>query len=65
MFVGIGYDVHRFKKGRKLVLGGVNIPHNCGLDGHSDADVGLHALVDAILGALACGDIGPGRLAEP
>jgi 2-C-methyl-D-erythritol 2,4-cyclodiphosphate synthase len=58
MFVGIGYDVHRFKKGRKLVLGGVNIPHNRGLDGHSDADVLAHALMDALLGAASLPDIG-------
>ena len=56
--VGIGYDIHRFKKGRPLLIGGVRIPHDRGLDGHSDADVALHALVDAILGALADGDIG-------
>ena len=51
--VGIGYDVHRFKEGRPLVLGGVTIPHSHGLDGHSDADVLCHALADAVLGALA------------
>jgi 2-C-methyl-D-erythritol 2,4-cyclodiphosphate synthase len=55
---GFGYDVHRFAKGRKLVLGGVEIPHEKGLDGHSDADVILHALMDALLGAAALGDIG-------
>ncbi len=55
---GIGYDVHRFVDGRRLVLGGVEIPHNRGLDGHSDADVVLHAIADAILGAAALGDIG-------
>jgi 2-C-methyl-D-erythritol 2,4-cyclodiphosphate synthase len=49
--VGIGYDVHRFAEGRKLVLGGVDIPHPEGLDGHSDADVLCHAIADAILGA--------------
>lgn len=55
---GIGYDVHRFVDGRRLVLGGVEIPHERGLDGHSDADVVLHAIADAILGAAALGDIG-------
>ncbi|CAA9544480.1 MAG: 2-C-methyl-D-erythritol 2,4-cyclodiphosphate synthase [uncultured Thermomicrobiales bacterium] len=55
---GIGYDVHRFAEGRRLVLGGVEIPHERGLDGHSDADVVLHAIADAILGAAALGDIG-------
>ena len=56
--VGIGYDVHAFAAGRKLILGGVEIPHAKGLDGHSDADVLLHALCDAILGALGEADIG-------
>jgi 2-C-methyl-D-erythritol 2,4-cyclodiphosphate synthase len=56
--VGIGYDSHRFVKGRPLVLGGVNIPHDRGLEGHSDADAVAHALTDAILGAAAAGDIG-------
>lgn len=56
--VGIGYDVHRLVPGRPLVLGGVTIPHERGLDGHSDADVLLHAVMDAMLGALALGDIG-------
>jgi 2-C-methyl-D-erythritol 2,4-cyclodiphosphate synthase len=56
--VGIGYDVHRFADGRKLIIGGVEIPHDRGLDGHSDADVLLHAIADAILGAAALGDIG-------
>jgi 2-C-methyl-D-erythritol 2,4-cyclodiphosphate synthase len=56
--VGIGYDVHRFAEGRRLVLGGVAIPHAQGLLGHSDADVLLHAIADAILGAAALGDIG-------
>jgi 2-C-methyl-D-erythritol 2,4-cyclodiphosphate synthase len=56
--VGIGYDSHRFVEGRPLVLGGVNIPHDRGLDGHSDADAVAHALTDAILGAAAAGDIG-------
>ena len=55
---GLGYDVHRLVKGRKLVLGGVKIPHHCGLDGHSDADVLLHAVCDALLGAAGEGDIG-------
>ncbi|MDD5618489.1 MAG: 2-C-methyl-D-erythritol 2,4-cyclodiphosphate synthase [Candidatus Omnitrophica bacterium] len=56
--VGIGFDIHRFKKNRKLFLGGVNIPYKLGLDGHSDADVLLHAICDAILGAMAKPDIG-------
>lgn len=56
--VGFGYDVHSFKPGRALVIGGVNIPHHSGLDGHSDADVLLHALSDAILGAAGLRDIG-------
>jgi 2-C-methyl-D-erythritol 2,4-cyclodiphosphate synthase len=55
---GIGYDVHRFAEGRPLVLGGVQIAHEKGLDGHSDADALLHAIADAILGAAAMGDIG-------
>ena len=55
---GIGYDIHRFAPGRRCVLGGVEIPHELGLDGHSDADVLLHAIADAILGAAALGDIG-------
>lgn len=58
MRIGQGYDVHRFAEGRKLVLGGVGIPHSRGLKGHSDADVLLHAITDAILGACALGDIG-------
>ena len=56
--IGNGYDVHALVAGRRLVLGGVEIPHERGLDGHSDADVLLHAVCDAILGALALGDIG-------
>jgi 2-C-methyl-D-erythritol 2,4-cyclodiphosphate synthase len=56
--VGIGYDVHRFAEGRPLVLGGVEIPHDRGLDGHSDADVLSHAIADAILGAAGERDIG-------
>ncbi len=56
--IGFGFDVHRFAEGRKLVLGGVEIQHDKGLDGHSDADVLLHALMDALLGAAALGDIG-------
>lgn len=56
--VGIGYDAHRFAEGRRLILGGVEIPHDRGLEGHSDADVLLHAIADAILGAAALGDIG-------
>ena len=55
---GIGYDSHRLVAGRRLVLGGVNIPHDRGLQGHSDADVLTHALCDALLGAVADGDIG-------
>ena len=58
MRVGIGYDSHRFGAGRKLVLGGVEIPHPQGLVGHSDADVVAHALTDAVLGAASLGDIG-------
>lgn len=56
--VGIGYDVHAFVEGRPLVLGGVEVPHDLGLVGHSDADVLTHALMDAILGAMRAGDIG-------
>ena len=56
--VGTGFDVHRLVAGRPLFLCGVEVPHEMGLDGHSDADVGLHALCDAIYGALAEGDIG-------
>ena len=58
MRIGQGYDVHRLKKGRKLIIGGVEIPNELGLDGHSDADVLVHAIMDAILGAAALGDIG-------
>ncbi|ABR50577.1 2C-methyl-D-erythritol 2,4-cyclodiphosphate synthase [Alkaliphilus metalliredigens QYMF] len=58
MRVGIGYDVHRLVEGRKLIVGGVEIPHEKGLLGHSDADVLLHAIKDALLGAVALGDIG-------
>lgn len=58
MRIGHGYDVHRLVPGRKLVLGGVDIPHAMGLLGHSDADVLTHALMDALLGAAAMGDIG-------
>ncbi len=58
MRIGHGYDVHKLVEGRKLILGGVEIPHRLGLLGHSDADVLLHAISDAILGALALGDIG-------
>ncbi len=58
MRVGIGYDVHRLVEGRPLTIGGVTIPHEKGLDGHSDADVLLHAIADALLGAAALGDIG-------
>jgi len=56
--VGIGYDSHRFADGRKLILGGVEIPHPQGLAGHSDADAVAHALIDALLGAAGLGDIG-------
>lgn len=56
--VGYGYDVHRLVEGRKLILCGTEIPHKTGLLGHSDADVATHALMDAIIGALALGDIG-------
>jgi len=58
MRIGHGYDVHRLKKGRRLVLCGVEIPYELGPDGHSDADVPVHALMDALLGAAALGDIG-------
>lgn len=58
MRIGHGYDVHRLVEGRKLILGGVEIPYEKGLLGHSDADVLLHALMDALLGAAALGDIG-------
>lgn len=58
MRVGTGYDVHRLETGRRLVLGGVNIPFAMGLRGHSDADVLVHAICDALLGAAALGDIG-------
>ena len=55
---GIGFDVHAFAEGRKLIIGGVEIPYDKGLEGHSDADVLLHAISDAMLGAIALGDIG-------
>lgn len=58
MRIGHGYDVHRLVEGRKLILGGVEIPYELGLDGHSDADVLLHAVCDALLGAAGLGDIG-------
>jgi 2-C-methyl-D-erythritol 2,4-cyclodiphosphate synthase len=58
MRIGHGYDVHRLVEGRELIIGGVNIPHKYGLLGHSDADVLLHAVMDALLGALGLGDIG-------
>ena len=58
MRIGHGYDVHRLVEGRRLIIGGVEIPHELGLLGHSDADVLLHAISDAILGAAAMGDIG-------
>ena len=58
MRIGHGYDVHRLVAGRDLILGGVKIPYEKGLDGHSDADVLLHAVMDALLGAAALGDIG-------
>lgn len=56
--VGLGIDVHRFAAGLKLVIGGVEIPHDTGLEGHSDADVLIHAIADAVLGSVALGDIG-------
>ena len=56
--VGHGYDVHRLVENRKLIIGGVDIPHNAGLLGHSDADVLIHAVMDAVIGALGLGDIG-------
>ena len=56
--IGFGYDVHRLAEGRRLIVCGVNIPHNKGLLGHSDADVAIHALIDALLGAANIGDIG-------
>jgi 2-C-methyl-D-erythritol 2,4-cyclodiphosphate synthase len=58
MSVGIGYDSHRFAEGRRLILGGVEIEHELGLAGHSDADVLTHAVIDALLGAAGAGDIG-------
>jgi len=58
MRIGFGYDVHRLVEGRKLILGGVQVPYKKGLEGHSDADVLLHALCDALLGAMGEGDIG-------
>lgn len=58
LHIGHGYDVHAFTEGRKLILGGVDIPHRWGLDGHSDADVLAHALMDALLGAMRAEDIG-------
>lgn len=56
--VGMGYDVHRLVEGRPLILGGIEVPHDLGLDGHSDADVLLHVIIDAMLGAAGMGDIG-------
>lgn len=58
MRIGIGFDIHRLAEGRSLILGGVTVPHSKGLLGHSDADVLLHALTDALLGAVGAGDIG-------
>ncbi len=58
MRIGHGYDAHRFSEGRKLIVGGAEVPYELGLDGHSDADVLLHAVMDALLGACALGDIG-------
>jgi 2-C-methyl-D-erythritol 2,4-cyclodiphosphate synthase len=58
MRVGIGYDSHRFAAGRRLVLGGVEIEHELGLEGHSDADVVVHAVIDALLGSCGLGDLG-------
>ena len=56
--IGHGYDVHRLVENRRLIIGGVDIPHNMGLLGHSDADVLIHAVMDAVIGALGLGDIG-------
>ena len=58
MRIGYGYDVHKLVEGRKLIIGGVDIPYEKGLLGHSDADVLLHAVMDSLLGAAALGDIG-------
>lgn len=58
MRIGIGYDVHKLVEGRNLIIGGVNIPYEKGLLGHSDADVLIHSIMDAIIGALALGDLG-------
>ena len=58
MRVGLGYDIHRLKKGRKLVLGGITIPFKSGLLGYSDADVLIHSVIDSLLGAISAGDIG-------
>ena len=58
MLFGLGYDIHRLKNGRKLIMGGILFDTPYGLDGHSDADVVLHAICDALLGATALGDIG-------
>ncbi len=58
MRIGLGFDVHAFASGRELILGGVRVPHELGLAGHSDADVVAHALMDALLGAVRAGDIG-------
>lgn len=58
MRIGLGYDVHKLVEGRPLIIGGVNVPHEKGLLGHSDADVLVHAIMDGMLGALALGDIG-------
>ena len=58
MRIGLGYDVHKLVEDRQLIIGGVNIPHEKGLLGHSDADVLIHAIMDSMLGALALGDIG-------
>ena len=58
MRIGLGYDVHAFAEGRKLIIGGVEIPYDKGLDGHSDADVLVHAIMDALVGAARLGDIG-------
>ncbi|MFQ5353407.1 MAG: 2-C-methyl-D-erythritol 2,4-cyclodiphosphate synthase, partial [Thermodesulfobacteriota bacterium] len=58
MRIGFGYDVHRFAEGRPLILGGLTVPFTEGLTGHSDADVLLHAIIDALLGAASLGDIG-------
>ena len=63
--IGLGYDIHPFEPGRKLMLGGVHIPHSAGLAGHSDGDALVHAIIDALLGAMGEGDIGQLFPADP